>query len=89
MYEIQEAATKDRLWIHGPDGSTVGRFGLMGIDLHNSITEQLNGAPQCRLCTPGPATLEHWELFREKAKEWWGVDVPVDAINTKLLSKGN
>lgn len=35
FYEIQLAETQDRIWIHASDGSTVGRFSLLGIDLHH------------------------------------------------------
>lgn len=85
-YEIQTSALRDVVWIHsGQDGSTVGRFGRMGIDLHNTVTEMLEGAPECRLCTHGKPTRSDWTLFREKALEWWGVCVPVDAFNLDLL----
>lgn len=84
-YEIQLSALRDAVWIHCSDGSTVGRFGKFGIDLHNSVQEQMQGASQCRLCTHGAPTRTDWELFRAKAKEWWKVDVPADAFDTKFL----
>lgn len=86
MYELEVSRLRDTVWIHSfADGSTVGRFGKMGVDIHNSVSEQLAGAPQCRLCTHGKVTLEDWELFREKAVEFWGVNVPEDAFNQDLL----
>lgn len=85
-YEVQTSETKHALWVHASDGSTVGRFGKMGIDIHNTVTEQLNGKPECRLCTHGYATIEEWDLFREKALEYWGVKIEVDAIDVKLLT---
>jgi hypothetical protein len=85
-YQVQYSHSRDAVWIHACDGSTVGRFGKMGVDLHNSITEQLGGAPQCRLCTHGRVTTEDWQMFRDKAAEWWGVDVPADAFNQQYLS---
>ncbi|WP_445766802.1 hypothetical protein [Rheinheimera sp.] len=87
-YAVEWSITNDAVWIHASDGSTVGRFGRMGIDLHNTVTEQMAGKPQCRLCTHGKATQEDWALFREKALEWWGVNVPSNAFNIKLLQKG-
>lgn len=84
-YEIQLSANRNTVWILAPDGSTVGRFGRMGIDLHTTISEQIAGAPQCRLCTHGQSTLADWALFREKALEWWGVEVPADAFDARLL----
>lgn len=84
-YEVQLSDTLDRVWIHAPDGSTVGRFSCWGIDLHNTVSEQIAGAPECRLCTHTRATLVDWNLFREKALEWWGVAVPMHAFNKELL----
>jgi len=86
-YEVEWSVTGDNVWIHASDGSTVGRFGRLGVDLHNTVTEQRNGMPQCRLCTHEPATREHWKLFREKALEWWGVLVPADAFNQQFFKQ--
>lgn len=88
QYEIQLSALRDRVWIHCcADGSTVGRFGAMGIDLHNTLTEQLAGAPECRLCTHGAPTVNDWHMFRAKALEWWGVDIPEDAVSQDWLQR--
>lgn len=84
-YEIQLSAMRDTVWIHCSDGSTVGRFGRMGIDLHNSVSEMLKGASECRLCTHGQPSVADWALFREKALEFWNVLVPENAFNAKLL----
>jgi hypothetical protein len=84
-YMVESSLRNDTVWIHSSDGSTVGRFGKMGVDLHNTVTEQLAGAPQCRLCTHGFATAEDWDMFKEKALEWWGVTVPNDAFDLKWL----
>lgn len=85
-YEVELSQMRDVVWIHASDGSTTGRFGKFGVDLHNTITEQLDGKPQCRLCTHGKVSRSDWKLFREKALEWWGVNIPDDAFNQKLLT---
>ncbi|CAD0264190.1 conserved hypothetical protein [Pseudomonas veronii] len=85
-YEIQLSEQRDTIWIHASDGSTVGRFGRMGIDLHNTVSEQMQGMPQCRLCTHGKPSSRDWAIFREKALEWWGVSVPSDAFDERLLA---
>lgn len=85
-YEIQISDRRDAVWIHASDGSTVGRFGRKGIDLHNTVTEQMQGKTQCRLCTHGESTAADWQLFREKALEWWGVDVPDDAFDPSFFA---
>lgn len=86
QYELQLSARRDAVWIHSSDGSTVGRFGRLGIDLHNTVTEQLAGQLECRLCTHGQPTAAEWALFRELALDWWGVDVPLDAFSPALLA---
>jgi hypothetical protein len=85
MFELQISERKDAVWVHCSDGSTVGRFGVFGIDIHNSITEQLEGASQCKLCTHGRVSLNDWITFREKSLELWGVNVPEDAFNPKYF----
>lgn len=84
-YEVQTSESKVAIWVHASDGSTVGRFGKMGIDIHNTVTEQLAGKPECRLCTHGHVSETEWTLFREKALEFWGVNIPKDAIDPKIL----
>lgn len=85
-YVIQTTENKRALWVHdSTDGSTVGRFGRMGVDIHNSVTDQMNGKPECLFCTHGKAGVEDWELFRKKAKELWDLNIPVDAISEEML----
>ena len=55
------------------------------VDLHNTASDQLQGKPQCRLCTHGQVTTADWELFKTKAYEWWGVSVPDSAFDSKFL----
>lgn len=86
-FEVQLSASRDRLWIHSAaDGSTVGRFGKFGIDLHNTITDQMAGLPQCRLCTHHRPTQADWDQFRALALKWWGVEVPEDAFDKTFLA---
>ena len=85
QYEVQISDLRDTVWIHASDGSTVGRFSRFGIDLHNSVSEQLQRASQCRLCTHGRPTVEDWAVFRSKAWEWWSVEIPELAINPRVF----
>ncbi|WGK63474.1 hypothetical protein QAO71_17030 (plasmid) [Halopseudomonas sp. SMJS2] len=85
-YEVIISGQADTVWINGPDGSCVGRFGLMGVDLHTTVSEQMDGASQCRLCTHGKPTPEDWTLFREKASEWWNVEIPADTVDPRCFS---
>lgn len=79
-YMLDIPDLKDRVWIHAPNGETVGRFGKMGIDVHTTMKEQLAGASQCRYCTHGHVTRADWERFRRIAWMLWGVYVPQDAV---------
>ena len=86
-YQIELSQTRNAVWIHScDDGSTVGRFGRMGVDIHTSVTEQRGGASECRLCTHGKVTRADWDLFREKALEFWQVTVPADAFDENLFA---
>lgn len=86
-YEIEVSHCKRTVWVHASDGSTVGRFGKFGVDIHNTVTEQLNGAPECRLCTHGQVTIVEWNLFIDKSKEYWGVTIDPESISDTLFSR--
>lgn len=85
QYALQLSDNRTAVWVHSTDGSTVGRFGRMGVDLHNTATAMSEGAAECRLCTHGPVAKADWDLFREKVHEWWGVEVPEDAFDSRLF----
>lgn len=86
-YFLQTSETRDRVWVHCSDGSTVARFGLAGLDLHNSVTEQMQGKPECRLCTHGWVNQQDWALFRERVLDWWNVAIPENAIDPKHFQR--
>ena len=89
FYEIQLSEGRDAIWVHASDGSTVGRFGRFGIDLHNTLTDQMAGMSECKLCTHGRPTSADWILFRQKCSEFYGVDVPYDAFDPALFCDGS
>ena len=75
-YEVQVTECGKTLWVHSPDGSTVGRFSRkFGIDLHSTVTEQLNGASQCLFCTHAAPGKADWDTFRAKLFEVYGVEL--------------
>lgn len=84
-YEIQVSLNNDTVWVHSSDGSTVGRFGRFGIDIHNTVSEQMQGKSECRLCTHGRVSLPDWKLFIEKSLTFWGVVIPENSFNHDLL----
>lgn len=62
------------VWVHRGD-ETVARFGVYGIDIHNTIDAYLDGAPLCYYCTFDKTTREDWFTFVDKVKEFYGFAV--------------
>lgn len=92
FYFVECSTDHETVWVHCSDGSTVGRFSVFGIDIHNSVTAMLNGAHECLLCTHNTPSIEDWEIFRSKALELWDIDIPENYVSphvfkTKLLTK--
>jgi hypothetical protein len=62
------------VWVNGPDGCSVARFGRAGIDIHRPFEEQrTQGA--CLFCTHAETTYDDWKLFRQKVREFFAVTV--------------
>lgn len=75
---IQLSGCGKTLWVHGLDGSTVGRFSkVFGMDVHRTATQQLAGLPQCQHCTHESPTEKDWAEFCRLMAVHHGVDVPV------------
>lgn len=78
---IQVSDCGKTVWVHHPDGSTVGRFSrTFGMDVHTTITSQLQGASQCLHCTHKAPTQADWELFCELMRKHYNIQVPVDLL---------
>lgn len=81
LFDIQVSADGATVWVHGADGSTVGRFSKkFGVDVHTSVTDQMQGASQCLNCTHKPATPADWEMFREDMMRHFSIPVEKDLI---------
>ncbi len=63
------------VWVNAADGSSIARFGRMGIDVHTSASEQEKGAPQCLACTHGLTDLADWRRFQELMKQHYDIVV--------------
>ena len=62
--QVQVSQDGQTVWVHSMDGSTVGRFSRrFGLDVHRTVTEQLQGAPQCLHCTHEVPSHADWVLF--------------------------
>lgn len=72
-----ERVTSDghTVWVHDDrDGSCIGRFGRMGIDIHRPASEQAEHG-QCLLCTHGATGPDHWRRFVIAMQDIYGVTV--------------
>lgn len=63
------------VWVNAPDGSCIGRFGRLGVDVHRSVTAQLAGEPECLVCTHGKMTPAEWALFVDAMAEQHNVTI--------------
>ena len=78
---IQVSADRATVWVHAPDGSTVGRFSKrFGIDAHTTASQQMQGAPQCLHCTHSPPTAHDWQKFCDLMQLHHGITVDRDLI---------
>ncbi|MDA0152368.1 hypothetical protein OH460_08640 [Vibrio sp. Makdt] len=64
------------VWVNNINGDCIARFGVLGIDIHTSSEEQINGAPQCLFCTHERTDVNDWVVFKDKVKELFDIDVP-------------
>lgn len=73
---VQVSQDRKTVWVLAADGSTVGRFSKrFGMDVHTTITEQLEGADQCLRCKAGPPTESDWHEFCELMQSQYGIHV--------------
>jgi len=73
------------VWVNASDGSSIARFGRMGIDVHTSATAQADGAVQCLACTHGQTDLADWRRFQELLIEHYGIIVDDSYIPRYLI----
>ena len=80
--QVQVSDCGNTVWVHGLEGSTVGRFSkVFGMDVHRTATQQMNGEPQCLHCTHEPGTKADWVKFCELMQKHFAI-----AVDTHLLS---
>lgn len=74
--QVQVSADGTTVWVHALDGSTVGRFSKrFGIDVHTTVTQQIEGAAQCLHCTHVQPGTEDWLKFCELMQQHYGIYV--------------
>lgn len=72
LYEV--LSDSRRVWVNGPDGSSVARFQATN-DIHRPASEQ-GSKGQCLFCTHAFVSEPDWAVFVEKVKEILGLVVP-------------
>jgi len=73
---VQVSADGSTVWVHAQDGSTVGRFSKrFGLDVHTTVTQQMEGADQCLHCTHVPPRSDDWLTFCELMNQHHGIVV--------------
>lgn len=78
--QVQVSEDGNTIWVHALDGSTVGRFSTrFGMDVHTTITQQLEGASQCLHCTHTAASQDDWAQFCHLMQVHYGISVTRDA----------
>jgi hypothetical protein len=73
--EYQIESDGRTVWINHSSGYNMARFGVMGIDIHNSPDEQERTGQQCLSCTHGPTTAADWDRFVEAIEGFFGIEV--------------
>ncbi|UUA75151.1 hypothetical protein [Cellvibrio sp. QJXJ] len=81
LFEVCSDGLGCRIWINADDGSAVARFNTRtGVDVHNTVTDQLRGAHECLWCTHGKPDRETWNQFVVKIDELFGIRFAIDAV---------
>lgn len=62
------------VWVNDAEGN-IGRFGPFGIDVHQTISEQIATGSECLACTVGPTSLKDWRQFQALMQHHYGVTV--------------
>lgn len=90
-HEVIYSYNHQKLWINSSvDGSNIARFDTrFGMDIHNSITDQMNGKPQCLYCTHTKPTEEDFNTFCKKVKEIFNININKSKIKFKNDEKRN
>lgn len=85
---VQVAEDLSTVWVHGRDGSTVGRFSVQfGIDIHTTATQQLAGSSQCLHCTHEAPSHDDWLRFCQLVQDLHGISVPEELLGNEVFER--
>jgi 2-hydroxy-3-keto-5-methylthiopentenyl-1-phosphate phosphatase len=69
------------VWVNDVHGC-IGRFSKkFGLDVHRTVQEQADGAPQCLYCTHEAGNEVDWNIFVDKMLLFHNVVVPPNLIS--------
>ena len=72
------------VWVNsGVDGSSIGRFGMGGVDVHRSVSEQIETGTECLDCIRANG-LDGFRYFQASVLKHYGVSVPDEALPNRL-----
>ena len=64
------------VWVNAADGSCVGRYGRLGVDVHKDVAAMLLGEGQCLDCRRHTGVLDDdWAYFKASMLHHYGVVV--------------
>lgn len=88
--QIQVSGDRSTVWVHGPDGSTVGRFSTrFGMDVHTTVAQQMQGASQCLHCTHFAPKHADWLRFCSLMWDHYGIVVPPDILSSQSFQRSD
>jgi hypothetical protein len=80
-YDVRVSSNGSTVWVDTSDGSTVGRFSkIFGMDVHTTVTQQLEGKSQCLACTHDKPTRDDWLLFCSLIADHYAIHLSIDLI---------
>lgn len=81
MHDIQVSSNGNTVWVTGFDGTCIGRFSKrFGLDVHTTMTDQINGKKECLYCTHQTANEDDWKMFVHQIKINYDIEVPGNLV---------
>lgn len=72
--EVEITSDGRTVWVN-TQHVCIGRFGVLGIDIHRADIESQSEKGECLHCTHQKTTAQDWTTFQEKMRELHGVTV--------------
>jgi hypothetical protein len=73
--EVEITYGHSAVWVN--TSVCLGRFGIMGIDVHSNVAAQIAGEQKCLYCTHAKTTIADWHRFIIAMKEFCDQPIPI------------